>query len=147
MPYSDQDDFAEEFSKHFCPRDEQLSAITKLEGTSWYQGKGLVKDYIDQFQELIEVSEYSDAKTIVVKFRKGLNPSIQNRVALLSDLTPDFDDPKGWYRASRKVAQNKEANEAFLEASRGGCMPTCLLTPPVKPATTITRSILAPSSV
>ena len=46
----------------------QLSAITKLEGTSWYQGKDSIEDYIDRFQELIDTSEYSDNKTIVVKF-------------------------------------------------------------------------------
>jgi len=41
--YSDWDAFEEDFVEHFCPRDEQLLAITNLEGTSWYQGK----DYID----------------------------------------------------------------------------------------------------
>jgi len=66
--YSDWDAFKEDFVKHFCPKDEQLLAITKLEGTSWYQGKDSVKDYIDCFQELIDVSEYSDDKTIVIKF-------------------------------------------------------------------------------
>jgi len=120
--YSDWDAFTKDFSKHFTLRDEQLSAITKLEGTSWYQGKDLVEDYIDCFQELIEVSEYSNDKTTIVKFRKGLDPGIQNRVALLGDLAPDFDDPRGWYKASRKVTWNKEANEAFLEAGRGGHM-------------------------
>ena len=43
----DWDAFAEDFAKHFCLRDEQLSAITKLEGMSWYQGKDSVEDYID----------------------------------------------------------------------------------------------------
>ena len=28
-------------------KNEQLTALTKLEGTSWYQGKDLVDDYID----------------------------------------------------------------------------------------------------
>ena len=77
----------------------------------------MCEDYIDCLQELIEVLEYSDGKTIVVKFQKGLYPSIQNKVVYLGDLAPDFDDPKGWYKASRKVAQNKEANDTFLEAT------------------------------
>ena len=98
----------------------------------------MVEDYIDQFQELIEVSEYSDDKPTILKFRKGLDPGIQNRVALLGNLAMDFDDPKGWYKASRKVVQNKEANKAFLEANRGGCMPTCFSAPPMKPTTTAT---------
>ena len=35
-------------------------ALTKLKGTSWYQGMDLVDDYIDQFQELIDLAEYDD---------------------------------------------------------------------------------------
>jgi len=45
--YSDWDAFTKDFAEYFTLRDEQLLAITKLEGTSWYQGKDLVKDYID----------------------------------------------------------------------------------------------------
>ena len=101
--------------------DKQLSAITKLEGTTWYQGKDLVEDYIDRFQELIDILEYSNDKTIVINFHKGLDPSIQNKVALLSDLAPDFDDPSGWYKASRRVSWKKEVNDVFLEASKGAC--------------------------
>jgi len=43
-------------------------ALIKLEGMCWYQGKDLVKDYIDQFTELVDITEYSDNKTIVIKF-------------------------------------------------------------------------------
>ena len=35
--YLDWDVFKEDFVEHFFPKDEQLSAITKLKGTSWYQ--------------------------------------------------------------------------------------------------------------
>ena len=43
----------------------------------------------------------------------------QNKVALAGDNAPDFDDPEDWYEAARKVARNREANEAFVESSRG----------------------------
>ena len=43
-------------------------ALTKLKGTSWYQGKDPVDDYIDRFQQLIDLVEYDDDKTIVIKF-------------------------------------------------------------------------------
>ena len=66
--YLNWDSFKEDFIEHFCPKDEQLLAITKLKGMTWYQGKDLVKDYIDRFQELIDVAEYSDDKTVIVKF-------------------------------------------------------------------------------
>ena len=55
----------------------------------------MVEDYIDWFQELIDIAEYYDDKTIVIKFHKGLNPAIQNKVALTGDNAPDFDDPEG----------------------------------------------------
>ena len=104
--YSDWDVFKEDFIEPFCPKDEQLLAITKLEGTSWYQGKDLVKEYIDHFQELIEVLEYNNNNnTIVVKFCKGLDPGIQNKVALLGDLAPDFGNPRGFYDLNLTTSQ------------------------------------------
>ena len=74
--YQDWDDFWLDFTEQFCPRNEQLSALTKLEGTSGYQGKDSVEDYIDRFQELIDISGYSNSKTIVIKFQRGLDPEI-----------------------------------------------------------------------
>ena len=86
---------------------------------SWYQGKDPVDDYIDRFQELIDLVEYDDDKTIAIKFRRGLDLALQNQVVLLGDGTPDFRDPVGWYEAARRVFQNKEANKAFIETNRG----------------------------
>ena len=94
-------------------------ALTKLKGTSWYQGKDLVDDYIDQFQELIDLVEYDDDETIMIKFQCGLDPALQNQVALLGDGALDFRDLERWYEAARRVFQNKEANKAFIETSRG----------------------------
>jgi len=45
--YKDWPAFEKDFEELFCMKNEQLTALTKLEGTSWYQGKDLVKDYID----------------------------------------------------------------------------------------------------
>ena len=75
-------------------------ALTRLEGTSWYQAKDPVDDYIDHFQELTNLAEYNDDKTIIIKFQHGLDPALQNQVTLLGDGAPDFDDPKGWYEAT-----------------------------------------------
>ena len=62
--------------------------------------------------------EYDDDKTIVIKFRRRLDPMLQNQVVLLGDGAPDFGDPEGWYEAAWRVFQNKEANKAFIETSR-----------------------------
>ena len=63
------------------------------------------------------LAEYHDNKMVVIKFRKGLEPTTQNRVALLGSGAPDFHDPEGWYEAARRVARNREANDAFMEAN------------------------------
>ena len=86
--------------------------------------KDLVEDYINQFQELIDIAEHDDDKTIVIKFHKGLDPAIQNKVALTRDNALDFDDPEGWYEAAWKVAWNWEANKAFVESRRGISRPS-----------------------
>ena len=68
---------------------------------------------------------------VVIKFRKGLEPGTQTKVALLGNGTPNFDNPKGWYEAARRVARNREANEAFMEANRNTLRMTSR--PPVIP--------------
>ena len=66
--FQDWDTFEKMFSDQFCPKNEQLMDLTRLEGTSWYQAKDPVDDYIDHFQELTNLVEYDDDKTIVIKF-------------------------------------------------------------------------------
>jgi len=61
--------------------------------------------------------EYSDDKTIVIKFRKGLDPIMQNMVVTLGENALDIDEPKKWFEAAWKVGWNQDANEAFLETS------------------------------
>ena len=87
--------FETDFVDIFCPKNEQLLALTRLEGMSWYQGKDSVEEYIDQFVELIDLAEYHDSKMTMIKFHKGLEPGMQTRVALLGSSAPDFNDPKG----------------------------------------------------
>ena len=41
--------------------------------TTYFQGKRMVDDYLDQFWGLIYDSGYTDPKTVGVKFRQGLN--------------------------------------------------------------------------
>ena len=48
--------FEKTFLDQFCPKNKQLTTLTKLKGTSWYQGKDPVDDYIDRFQELIDLA-------------------------------------------------------------------------------------------
>ena len=66
----------------------------------------MVEEYIDQFAELIDLAKYHDNKMIMIKFRKGLEPGMQNRVTLLGSRAPHFDYPEGWYEAARRVVRN-----------------------------------------
>ena len=98
--YKDWQAFKHEFEELFCVKDEQLAALTKLEGTSWYQGKDSVEDSIDRFMELMDITEYLDDKTIVIKFCKGLDPDTQNMVATLGECAPEIDASKKWFEAA-----------------------------------------------
>ena len=69
--------------------------------------------YIDEFQDLIADSRYSDLKTIVVKFWRGLSAQIQNSVATMASRRPSNASLEAWYAMARVVDQNRAANEAF----------------------------------
>src|SRR3979490_525350 len=142
--YPDWKTFKTDFVDHFTPNNEQLSALTRLEGASCYQGKDSVEEYIDRFTELIDLAEYHDNKMVVIKFRKGLEPTTQNRVALLGSGAPDFDDPEGWYEMARRVARNREANDTFIEANQNHSRVTPrTLTIPPKPVGVTPRTLAA----
>jgi len=116
--FLDWEDFADEFRTHFFPVDSEASAVNVLESAGYYQKSRNVDDYLDEFRNLIADSGYSDPKVIVVKFRRGLNPSIQNAIATMVTGRPSDVDYEGWYSAARRIDQARAANEAFQATSR-----------------------------
>jgi len=110
--------FRTEFIKEFFPRNEAQRAITSLEATTYFQGKRSVDEYIDKFKDLIDLSGYHDGLTIVVKFRRGLNPEIQNYIANMMEGRPEDDDCEGWYSAASRCDENRAANAAFQSSLR-----------------------------
>jgi hypothetical protein len=98
--FVDWDDFRSRFQAEFFPLHSDVVATNKLEGTTYFQGRRSVDDYLDDFRDLISESGYSDPKTIVVKFRRGLNPAIANAVATMAAGRPDDLDPEAWYEAA-----------------------------------------------
>ena len=114
--FVDWDDFRSRFRTEFFPLHSDAAATNKLEGTTYFQGKRTVDDYLDDFRDLISESGYSDLKTIVVKFRRGLNPTIADAVATMSSGRPDDLDPDAWYEAAIRIDQNQAANTAFHSA-------------------------------
>jgi hypothetical protein len=109
--------FRDEFRKDFMPMHAYTLAINKLESPSYHQMSRTLDDYLDKFQDLIMDSGYTDPRTIVVKFRRGLNPEIQNAVATMGVGRPSDTCPQNWYAMATTVDQNRAANEAFVSFS------------------------------
>jgi Retrotransposon gag protein/Zinc knuckle len=111
-------EFESDFASKFCPKNEATVALTKLESTRYYQGRKSVDDYIDEFSELVEEAGYFDGLSIVMKFRKGLDRDIQDRIAEMVQGRPEDDDPEEWYAAARVLDANRAANQAFHSTQR-----------------------------
>ena len=95
-------------------------------------------DYLDKFVELIAEAGYIDPKIVVVKFRKGLDPKIQNTIATMAYGHPSNSSLENWYEAAKNIDQNRAANEAFKMAYQ-----TPISTrPPINPPHTIPQSLL-----
>jgi Retrotransposon gag protein len=130
--FLDWEDFQDEFRKEFTPSHADALAINRLESSAYYQRNRSLDDYIDKFQDLIMDSGYTDPKTIVVKFRRGLNTHIQNVVATMAAGRPSDGNPEQWYNMARIVDQNRAANEAFSSSYRSPAQP-------LRPATSAAR--------
>ena len=76
-------DFEQQFWLHFFPVNVEANAINMMEGTSYYQGGQTVDNYLDNFQALVSDAGYTDPRTLVVKFRRGLRLGIQNQIATM----------------------------------------------------------------
>jgi hypothetical protein len=118
--FLDWEDFREEFRKEFTPSHADALAINRPELNGYYQKNRSLDDYIDEFQDLVVDSGYTDPKTIVVKFWRGLNAQIQNAVATMASGRPSNASPEQWYNLNmaRTIDQNRAANEAFSSTYR-----------------------------
>ena len=118
FPHTHLGDFEQQFRLHFFPVNAEADAINTLEGTSYHQGGRTVDDYLDNFQTLVSDAGYTDPRTLVVKFRRGLKLGIQNQIATMPYGRPTDTDLDAWYRAAQRIDQARLANEAFQFASR-----------------------------
>jgi hypothetical protein len=109
--------FEEAFKTAFCPQNEATIALTKLESTKYYQGRQSVDEYVDTFSTLISEAGYYDGRPTVMKFRRGLDKTIQDKVAEMGRDRPEDDDVDGWYAAARMFDENRAANIAFHATS------------------------------
>src|SRR3981189_2281307 len=110
-------DFEAEFRLTFCLENEATTSLMHLELERYFQGRQTVDMYVDEFSDLIDLSGYSDPLAIVIKFRRGLNASTQDRIAESGTDRPADNDPDGWYKAARRFDLNRLANKAFHASS------------------------------
>jgi hypothetical protein len=97
----------------FCPINKSTMALMKLEMEEYHQNKCNVDEYVDDFEELIDLSGYTDPLTIVIKFRRGLNVMIQTKIVELGKDRPGDNLPAAWYTMAQLFDQNHIANQAF----------------------------------
>ena len=114
-----------EFWKNFCPLHSDTVAVNALESISYFQGNCSIDNYLDEFTDLIMDAGYTDLKTIVVKFWRGLNPQIQDAIATMAYVCPSNTSPDSWYEVAKNIDQNHTANEAFKSA----CQPPIPIIP------------------
>ena len=118
LQFLDWADFEKEFQKDFTPLNAEATVVNTLEGTSYFQGKCSVDDYLDQFCDLIEDSGYTDRKTLVVKFCRGLDRRIASVIGAMATGRPSNTNPEGWYSLAVQLDQNRATNEAFQASYR-----------------------------
>ena len=76
-------DFEQQFWSQFFPVNAEADAVNALEGSSYYQGNWTVDDYLDRFLTLVSDAGYTDLRTLVVKFCRGLKTNIQGQIATM----------------------------------------------------------------
>ena len=130
--FLDWEEFRTEFWKDFCLAHLDVAAINRLESTVYYQKNWSLDNYLDKFLDLVVEAGYIDPKMTVVKFRKGLDPQIQNTVETMAYGRPSDSSPNNWYEVAKNVDQNCTANEAFkisLQTPVPASIPTRLAPP------------------
>jgi hypothetical protein len=69
MAFADWADFTSEFMSTFCPENEATSVLMHLESDRYFQGQRNVEVYIDEFDDLVDMSSYTNPIAVVLKFR------------------------------------------------------------------------------
>ena len=68
---------------------------------------------MNTFLTLVSDARYTDPRTLVVKFRRGLKLSIQSQIATMPFGRPADTDPEAWYIAAQRIDQARLTNEVF----------------------------------
>ncbi|GLB41115.1 putative retrotransposable element tf2 155 kda protein type 1-like [Lyophyllum shimeji] len=109
-------EFRTQFIAEFCPRDEKRKAATTFETSAYHQGSRSVDEYIDEFWDLAEEAQFPDGAQLVFRFRHGLDPRIEAKVANIVEGRPSDERVQEWIDAARLVDYNTCAHQDFRSA-------------------------------
>ncbi|KAF5343535.1 hypothetical protein D9758_012992 [Tetrapyrgos nigripes] len=129
------EEFEKEFIREFMPEEERTQASLTLEGVSYFQGPASVDEYVNNFCALITMAglnvepvlystnptaptikaRLEDAKhvgqTVVLKFRRGLQPALEKKVA-------EAEDVMAWYSLAKRFDKHEWEDVIFCGAQR-----------------------------
>ncbi|GLB40930.1 hypothetical protein LshimejAT787_0901450 [Lyophyllum shimeji] len=109
-------EFRTQFIAEFCPRDEKRKAATTFETSAYHQGSCSVDEYIDEFWDLAEEAQFPDGAQLVFRFRHGLDPRIEAKVANIVEGRLSDERVQEWIDAARLVDYNTRAHQDFRSA-------------------------------
>jgi len=130
--------FTGEFQKEFMPPKAEDEVIGRLATDHYFQGKRTVGEYLDQFRDLVEDSGYTDLKTIVVKFRRGLDCRISTALTGTALGRPSDTDPEAWFRLAAQMDQDCATEDTFprrVDIPSSATLPRTSLLPQPAPPT------------
>jgi len=94
----------------------------------------MVNNYLDSFLTLVSDAGYTDPRTLVVKFHRGLKTNIQSQIATMSFGQPADTNLETWYAAAQRINQAWLTNEAFQSTLQSTTTaPTCSTLPQPTP--------------
>ena len=128
------------FRQEFFPVDEETQALLTLEGTGYFQGKRSMDDYIDMFEELVDRANMTDEQSRILKFRRGLDSKLEEKIYTSQHPPKTFKD---WKEDARRYAMAHIQAAQFRNAQQHPSAPV----PPRLPAIAIgKRSLFAETS-
>jgi hypothetical protein len=81
-----------------------------------FQGRHNIDTYINKFKDLINMSGYTDHIMIVLKFCRGLDATIQDKIMESVADIPQDDDHHRWYQAAQSQLPSKWRIPLYLMA-------------------------------
>ena len=82
-------EFRAAFKLDFFPLSEAEDVMITLVGKSYFQGERSLEEYVDGFQQLVHCSHWTDLKYLVLHFRHGLDPSLEETISTTLVGCPD----------------------------------------------------------